>query len=96
MYDKWFPRSEGFLEKRFLSATSMLMKVANRSGAAAYLNELKTLKKIMIDYDEDVEVDVEVNEVASLNSSQGTIFAPELKATSTEKISAMKRVDTDR
>lgn len=108
LYDKIFANSDGFLEKKFMSATSMLVKVTNGSRAES---QLKNMNRISIS---GVEAEVEVKEVASLNSSQGTIFAPELNATSPAEIIAMnehireiermtrwdpvlmKRVNTDR
>lgn len=107
-YDKLLKKNEGFLKKKFMSATSMLVKVENGSKAE---NQLKDMNRFCI---RGVEAEVEIKEVSSLNSSQGTIFGPELNATKSADIIAvndqikgieritkwdsllMKRVNTDR
>lgn len=107
-YDQLLPRSMGFLEKKFMSNTSLMIKVTNGSVAETRIAGWKTM---------DIngrQVEVEVKEVTGLNSSEGTIYAPELNATSSTEIIQMsdqirniermtrwdpvllKRVDTDR
>lgn len=86
MYNRFFPKDDGFLQTKFLSPTSMMMKVANDSLAMSDLKETMKSKKMYLDFDSNMLINVEVSEVASLNSSQGTIFAPELNSTSTQEI----------